>query len=148
MENGQFGSKIKNAKKMYDKLIVRQSIRVVVCKKPLLKTPNIPRNETHFENWPKLAKGYSPCKAYSPCKMVNLDQKLKMLKRCDKLVVQKSIRVVVCKKPVLKTTNTGESEDDFENRPKLAKGYSPCKAYSPCKMVSLGQILKMAKTVR
>ena len=40
MQNGQFGSKIKNAKKVR-KIRLYDHIRVVVCKKPLEKTPNI-----------------------------------------------------------------------------------------------------------
>ena len=39
-----------------------------------------------------------------------------------------------------------EKEDDFENRPSC-KGYSPCKGYSLYKMGSLGEKLKMRKTI-
>ena len=39
-----------------------------------------------------------------------------------------------------------EKEDDFENWPSC-KGYSPCKGYILCKMGSLGQKLKMRKTI-
>ena len=46
---------------------------------------------------------------YSPCKMVSLGEKLKMLKRCDKSLYD-HIRVVVCKKLVLKTTNIQKNE--------------------------------------
>ena len=76
-----------------------EDIRVVVGKKPRLKTTNI-RKMRAFENgrnWPKSM-------GYSPCKMVSLDRKFKMLKRCDKPLLD-LIRVVVCKKPVLKTPN-------------------------------------------
>ena len=41
LQNGQFGSKIKNAKNMR-KIDSTRTIRVVLCKKPLEKTPNIP----------------------------------------------------------------------------------------------------------
>ena len=43
-------------------------------------------------------KGYSPWKDYSLRKMVDLGQKLKMLKTCDKLFY-KNIVVNLCKKP-------------------------------------------------
>ena len=45
MQNGQFGSKIKNAKKVR-KTDFYDHIRVVMCKKPLEKRPNIRRNES------------------------------------------------------------------------------------------------------
>ena len=45
MQNGQFGSKVKNAKNIHKKTFYK-IIRVVLCKKPLEKTPNIFRNET------------------------------------------------------------------------------------------------------
>ena len=41
---------------------------------------------------------------YSPCKMVSLAQKLKMPKTCKKRLYD-YIKVVVCKKPLQKTTN-------------------------------------------
>ena len=44
---------------------------------------------------------------YSPSKMVRLGQKLKMPKRCEKLL-KKHIKVVACKKPLQKTPNTGK----------------------------------------
>ena len=52
----------------------------------------------HFENgqkWPQ-------SKGYRPCKMVSLRQKLKMPKRCEKLL-DDHITVVVCKKALQKT---------------------------------------------
>jgi len=56
----------------------------------------------------------------------------------------KSIRVVLCKKPLEKTLNIGEM------RPFLSRsswnGYSLCMGYSLCKMVSLGRKFKMPKT--
>ena len=117
--------------------------RVVLCKKPLEKTPNI-RGMSSFENRPS-CKGYSPCKGYSLWKMVTLGQKLKMRKTCEKLF-HNNIRVVLCKKPLQKTPNIREM-CYFENRPSC-KGYSPCKCKgsSLWKMVSFGQKLKMPKT--
>ena len=74
-------------------------IRVVVSKKQVLKPTNTGKGE-HFENgrnWPKSMR-------YSPWKMVSLGQKLKMPKVYDKPLLD-NIRVVVCKKPLLKTPN-------------------------------------------
>ena len=52
LQNGPFGSKIKNAKNVRKRLY--DHIRVVVCKKPLQKSLNI-RKMRAFWNWPKLA---------------------------------------------------------------------------------------------
>ena len=66
----------------------------------------------HFEHWPK----WPQCKGYSLCKMLSLAQKLKMPKTCDKRLY-KHIRLVLCKKRLLKEGNI------WEKRPfwKLAK---------------------------
>ena len=64
-----------------------KNIRVVLCKKPLQKTPNI-REMGSFNNWP-FYKGYTPCKAYSLCKMITLGQKLKMPKVSGKRFILK-----------------------------------------------------------
>ena len=42
---------------------------------------------------------------YSPWKMVSLGEKLKMPRRCEKLL-KEHIKVVVCKKPLQKTPNS------------------------------------------
>ena len=109
------------------------NITVVLCKKPLEKTPNI--GEMSDFEIPPSCKGYGPCKGYSLCKMVSLGQKLKMPKACEKPFYN-NITVVLCKKPLEKTPNIGEMSD-FEIPPSC-KGYGPCKSYSLCKMVSLG----------
>ena len=44
---------------------------------------------------------------YSPCKMVSLGQKIKMLERREKRSYD-HIRVVVSKKPLQKSPNTGK----------------------------------------
>ena len=54
-----------------------------------------------------MAKNWPPCMGYSPCKMVSLGQKLKMLKRCEKRSYD-HIKVVVSKKALQKTPNTGK----------------------------------------
>ena len=76
-----------------------KSFRVVLFKIPLQKTPNI-REIRHFENRPS-------CKGYSPCKILTLGQKLKFQKTCQN-AFSKSFRVVLCKKPLEKTSNIGK----------------------------------------
>ena len=56
-----------------------------------------------FENR-SYCKDYSPCKGYSLCRLVSLGQKLKMPKSGEK-PFYKNIRVVLCKKPLEKTSN-------------------------------------------
>ena len=83
-------------------------------------------------------------KGYSLCKMVNLGQKLKMPKTCEK-PSYKIIRVLLFKKPLKKKHQIFEKWDNFQNRP-TCKGCSAYKSYSLCKKVSLGQKLKMPET--
>ena len=71
-----------------------KNIKVVLCKKPVEKTPNIGAMRQVL-NQPS-CKGYSQCKGYSLCKMVSLGQKLKMPKICEK-PFYKNIKVVLCK---------------------------------------------------
>ena len=86
---GQFGSKIKNAKKVR-KTIVRPRYSCCV-QKPLQKHLIFEKREHYLndQNWPR-------CMGYSPCKIVSLGQKLKMPKTCEK-GIEDHIRVVVCK---------------------------------------------------
>ena len=78
LQNGQFGSKIKNLRKVRKKRF-SDHIRVIVCKKKTLqKTPQ------YFEksqNWPRR-------KGYSLCKMVNQGQKIKMQKKVRKTILR------------------------------------------------------------
>ena len=83
-----------------------RNIRVVLRKKPFQTTPNIREMRPIWKSAIS-GKGYSPCKGHSLCKMVSLGQKLKMLKTCEKPFF-KNIRVVLCKKPLQKTTNIRE----------------------------------------
>ena len=76
-----------------------KSFTVVLCKKPLQKTPNI-REVRRFQNRPS-------CKGYSPCKILTLAQKLKFQKPCQN-PFYKSFTVVLCKKPLQKTPNIRE----------------------------------------
>ena len=102
MQNGQFGSKIKNASNMRETFY--KNIRVVPCKKPLEETPNVAEMRLFWKS--ALLQGYSLCIGYSPCKIVSLGQKLKMPKTCEK-PTNKNIRVL-CKKPLEKAQNIGE----------------------------------------
>ena len=61
----------------------------------------------HFENRPS-------CKGYSPCKILSFGQKLKFKKRCQN-PFYKSFRVVLCKKPLRKTTNIREMRASWKS---------------------------------
>ena len=106
-----------------------KSFRIVLCKKPLEKTPNI-REMRPFSNRPS-------CKGYSLCKILTLGQKLKFQKTYQN-PFYKSFRIVLCKKPLEKTPNIREMRP-FSNRPS-------CKGYSLWKILTLGQKLKFQKT--
>ena len=104
-----FGPKLKMPK-ICDKRLYKP-IRLVLWKKRLQKQLIFEKWD-HFENWQK----WPLCKGYSLCKVVSLGQKLKMPKTCDK-TFYKHIRLLLCKKRLLKATNI------WEMRPfwKLAK---------------------------
>ena len=104
-------------------------VRVVLCKKPLEKSPNIQKWD-HFENRPS-------CKGYRLCKMVSLAQKFKSQKRAKNDFASKL--ELFCAKNRLKKHQIFEKWDHFENRPS-------CKAYRLCKMVSLAQKFTWPKT--
>ena len=89
----RMGQKLKMPKRC-EKPFYR-NIRFVLCKKLLQKTPTI-REMRQFSK-SAICKGYSPCKGYSLCKMVNLGQKLKIPKTCEKPFF-KNITFVLCKK--------------------------------------------------
>ena len=98
MQNGQFGSKIKNARKVRKKLV--RPLNSSCVQKNCSKKHLIFEKWEHFEN----CQNWPPCMNYSPCKMVSLVQKLKMRKTCEKSFYD-HIRVVVCKKPLQKSPN-------------------------------------------
>ena len=77
-----------------------KSFTVVLCKKPLEKTPNIGEMRPFL----KLAIMQ---RLYSPCKMLTLCKKLKFQNTCPN-PFYKSFTVVLCKKPLEKTPNIGE----------------------------------------
>ena len=77
-----------------------KSFTVVLCKKPLQKTPNI-REMRAF------SKSAIMQRLYSPCKILNLAQKLKFQKTSHN-PFYKSFTVVLCKKLLQKTPNIRE----------------------------------------
>ena len=102
MENGQFRSKIKNAKNI--RKLILQDYTSSSVQKTIRKNTKYWRNETILKIG-HLAKAIAHAKGL--CKMVTLGQKLKMPKRCEK-PSYKIIRVVLCKKPHEKTPNIRE----------------------------------------
>ena len=76
-----------------------KSFPVVLRKKRLEKTWNT-KKWNHFENGPSWT-------IYSPCKILTLAQKLKFKKTCQN-PFYKSVRVILCKKPLKKTPNIPE----------------------------------------
>ena len=89
------------------------NITVVLCKKPLEKTPNIGEIRQFWN--PAIFQGYSPWKGYSLCKMVTLAQKLKMPKTCEKPFYN-NFTVVLCKKPLEKNTKYWRNETILKSR--------------------------------
>ena len=81
--------------------------KLVPCKKPLEKTPNIREMTETILKIGHLAKAIVHAKAIAFEKMVSLGQKLKWPKRCAKRLYKKT-RVVLCKKPLEKTPNIRE----------------------------------------
>ena len=109
-----------------------KSFRVVLCKKPPQKKTKYSRNESI------LKIGHHACKGYSPCKILTLAQKLKFQKTCQN-PFYKSLRVVLCKKPLQKNTKYSRNESI------LKIGHHACKGYSPCKILTLAQKIKIPK---
>ena len=111
--------------------------RVVLCK-------NRSKKLLIFEKWHHFKNGqiWPRCMGYSPCKTFSLGQNLKMQRTCEKQLYD-HIWVVVCKKPLQKYL-TFEKWQHFKN----GENWSSFLGYNPCKMLSLGQKLKMQKTVQ
>ena len=99
MQNPHFGSKIKIPKNM------SKSILQIIYSCSLQKTA--PKNTKYSRNESILKIGHYACKGYSPCKILTLAQKLKFQKTCQN-PFYKSFTVVLCKKPLQKTTNIRE----------------------------------------
>ena len=74
-------------------------VRVVLCEKPLEKTPNIREMRRFWKS--------AILQSYRLCKIVSLGQKLKWPKTCEKRFY-KHVRVVLCEKPPEKTPNIRE----------------------------------------
>jgi len=89
----------------------------------------------------KTCQKWPPSKGYRLCKMLTLGQKLKMHKNMLKTFLQ-YIAVVLCKKRLEKTANIRKIIVIWKLR-KMAKS----KGYSRCKILTLGQKLKMQKSM-
>ena len=99
MHNPHFGSKIKIPKNMSKSIL--QIIYSCSLKKTAPKNTKYSRNESIFKI------SHYACKGHSPCKILTLAQKLKFQKTCQN-PFYKSFTVVLCKKPLQKTTNIRE----------------------------------------
>ena len=108
-----------------------------VVQKTAEKNTKYSRNETILKI-DHLAKALVHAKAIAICKIVSLGRKLKIPKTCEKRFY-KSIRVVLCKKPLQKNTKHSRNETILTIR-HLAKAKAHAKTiYSLCKLLSLGQ---------
>ena len=99
MQNPHFGSKIKIPK------IMSKSILHIIpsCS----RQKNAPKNTKYSRNKSILKIGHHAWKGYSPCKILTLAQKFKFQKTYQN-PFYKSLRVVLCKKPLQKTPNIRE----------------------------------------
>ena len=130
MQHPQLGSKIKLPKN------ISKSILQIIYSYSGQETP--PKNTKYSRNESILKIGHHACKGYSPCKILNLAQKLKFKKTCQ-TPFYKSFTVVLCKKPLQKTTKYSKNESI------LKIGHHACKGYSPCKILTWAQKLKFQK---
>ena len=119
MQNPHFGSKIKIPKNM------SKSILQIIYSCSLQKTA--PKNTKYSRNESIFKIGHHACKGYSPCKILTLAQKLKFQKTCQNLFY-KSFTVVLCKKPLQKTTNIREMRALSKSAIKHAKAIAHAKS--------------------
>ena len=86
LQDGQFGSKIKNAKNMRKTIL--QEHQSFSVQKPAPKETKYTQNETILKKW-RSCKGYSPCKAHAKAitfaKCPVLGQKLKVQKHANNI---------------------------------------------------------------
>ena len=94
------GHKIKLAKTCQKRFY--KHIKILLCKKRLEKRTHI-RNMRAFWKWLKVPQ----CKGYSSCKILNLGQKIKLPKACQKRF-KKQIKIFLWKKRLQKTANSGK----------------------------------------
>ena len=135
LQSGQFGSKIKIAKK-HAKNGCRITLQLYYAKNGPKKQVTFEKWD-HFENWQK----WPQCKGYSLCRMVSFGPKLKMPKTCDKRLY-KQIRIVLWKKRLQKAANI------WEMRPfwKLAK-MATMQRLQPLQNGQFGSKIKNAKNM-
>ena len=100
------------------------------CAKNPSKKNQILEKWRHFQSRPS-------CKGYSPCKILTLSQTLKFQNTCQNQFY-KSFRVVLCKKPLLKTPNIRDMRA-FSKSAIIQRLY-------PCRILTLGQKLKFPNT--
>ena len=84
--------------KRFQKRFYKQ-VRVVLCKKPLQKTPNFPEMRPSWKS--------AILQRHTLCKMVSMGQNFKSPKTCEKRFY-KHVRVLLCKKPLEKAPNIRE----------------------------------------
>ena len=119
MQNPHFGSKIKIPKNM------SKSILQIIYSCSLQKTA--PKNTKYSRNESIFKIGHHACKGYSPCIILTFAQKLKFQKTCQN-PFYKSFTVVLCKKPLQKTTNIREMRALSKSAIKHAKAIAHAKS--------------------
>ena len=137
MQNGQFGSKIKNVKK------VRQNDCTTTLK--LLCSKNSSKKHLIFEKWEHFENGqnWPRCMGYSPCKMVSLWSKIKNARKGAKNDCTTTLELL-CAKNRSKKHLILEKWDHFQN----GQNWPRRKGYSLWRTISLCSRIKNAKNVR
>ena len=132
MQNPHLGSKIKIPKNMSEIHSTNHNT-VVLCKKPLQKTPNIPEMRRIFKI------GHHG-KGYSPCKILTLGQKLKLKKNMSELYSTSIIYSCSVQKTATKNTKYSRNETHFQNRPSWQR-------LQPMQNPHLGSKMKIPKNM-
>ena len=92
-KTGSLSLKIKYGEK-HAKNLCTNTFIVVLCKKRLEKTANYSKNETHFENWPKMAT----MQRLQPMQNGQFGLKIKICEKHAKNLCTNTFIVVLCKK--------------------------------------------------
>ena len=139
LQNGEFGSKIKNTQKEVD----NHSTKTfgMFCAKKRSKKPQILEKWDDLKNRPssKKARAHAKATAFAKWSVRVINEK------CQKHAKNHSTRrfeLFCAKKPLEKTPNIVEMRRSWKSA--ILTGFSLCKGL--CKMVSSGQKLKMPKT--
>ena len=122
LQKGQFGTKIKNSKKLR-KTTLEAHIKVVcMSENRLEKTPKIGESNKQFEkrqNW-KFCKGYSLCKIATLVLELNIAEKT-----CENTTLEASLKLFYVKNSLERTPKIRDMRQQFEkwqNWP-FCKGY-------------------------